>query len=74
MPYLETLQTLLLSPTCPRPVLCLCASQILNFLSDKRRHALDANAFNADAVRRVVADAIGQRPEGRGPIIEKDLH
>ncbi|KAF8735483.1 hypothetical protein AX14_001979 [Amanita brunnescens Koide BX004] len=63
MPYLETLQTLLLSPTCPRPVLCLCASQILNFVSDKRRQTLDANTFNADAVRRVVADAIGQRFE-----------
>ncbi|KAF8349998.1 hypothetical protein F5887DRAFT_1059221 [Amanita rubescens] len=63
MPYLETLQTLLLSPACPRPVLCLCASQILNFVSEKRRYALDANTFNAEAVRRVVADAIGQRLE-----------
>ncbi|KAK2461858.1 hypothetical protein APHAL10511_006321 [Amanita phalloides] len=63
MPHLETLQTLLLSPTCPRPILCLCASQILEFVSDKKRYALDANTFNADSVRRVVADALGWRQE-----------
>ncbi|KAF8622908.1 hypothetical protein AX15_006669 [Amanita polypyramis BW_CC] len=63
-PHIETLQTLVLSPTCPRPVLCLCASQILDFVSDERRPALDTTIFNADLVRRVVLDAIGQKNEG----------
>ncbi|KIL70756.1 hypothetical protein M378DRAFT_183349 [Amanita muscaria Koide BX008] len=62
-PYLETLQSLLLSPSCPRTVLCLCAAQILDLLSDKRRPTSDTNSLNADTIRRAIDDAIGKKTE-----------
>ncbi|KAF8640574.1 hypothetical protein AX17_000236 [Amanita inopinata Kibby_2008] len=58
--HLEMLQNLLLSSTCPQPVLCMCGPDILNLIIDRKRLFSDANTFNADSIQRVIADAMGQ--------------
>jgi mediator of RNA polymerase II transcription subunit 5 len=38
--HLDILQTLLLSPDCPRPVLCLCSPSLLKFVEHRRGPAV----------------------------------
>lgn len=58
--HMEILQTLLLSPSCPRPVLALCAPRIFVLLSNKRGQAtMLARGIDIASMRRVVTEAIG---------------
>lgn len=59
--HLEILQTLLLSPSCPRPVLALCSPQMLSLLAQKGKPA----SLDAVALRRVMMNAIGSKSTGK---------
>ena len=64
MMYLEILQSLVLSPSCPKPVLALCSPSIVSLLYEKKRQQPLPVSFNIAAVRQVVADAIGMKGGG----------
>ncbi|KAF8168029.1 mediator complex subunit Med5-domain-containing protein [Crassisporium funariophilum] len=62
--HYEILASLLLSPSCPKPVLALCSPHISLLLSDKKKHHPASATFNIPAIRQVVADAIGLKGDG----------
>ncbi|KAG5648052.1 hypothetical protein DXG03_007087 [Asterophora parasitica] len=56
----EILQNLLLSPSCPRPVLALCAPKVFLLLRHKKaKPAMAGLKIDVAAVRRVVTEALG---------------
>jgi mediator of RNA polymerase II transcription subunit 5 len=57
---------LLLSPSCPRPVLCLCSPGILELLDRKGQIISNAFMFDVTAVRQVVQRALGFGLNGEG--------
>ncbi|KAK0198374.1 mediator complex subunit Med5-domain-containing protein [Armillaria mellea] len=60
--HIEVLQTLLLSPSCPKPVLVLCGSRILTLLASKpAKDRLAAVRFDVVTVQRLVSEALGPR-------------
>lgn len=59
--HYDTVQTLILSPSCPKSVLALCSPKIMILLADKKRQP---NSFNVPAIRQAVADAIGVKGNG----------
>ncbi|KAK0465088.1 mediator complex subunit Med5-domain-containing protein [Desarmillaria tabescens] len=60
--HIEVLQTLLLSPSCPKPVLVLCGSRILTLLASKpAKDRLAAVRFDVATVQRLVSEALGPR-------------
>ncbi|KAF5375095.1 hypothetical protein D9758_000207 [Tetrapyrgos nigripes] len=60
--HVEVLQTLLLSPSCPRPVLSLCGQQIMALLVDKDGKAsIPPEKVNKEELQQVVTNAIGIR-------------
>ena len=63
MTHLEILQSLVLSSSCPKPVLALCSPNIVSLLFDKKRQPIPVS-FNIVAVRQVLADAIGMKGGG----------
>ncbi|KAF5377593.1 hypothetical protein D9615_005338 [Tricholomella constricta] len=61
---IEILQTLLLSPSCPRPVLALCAPKIFLLLGHKKaKAAISALGIDIASIRRVVTEALGLRAD-----------
>ena len=53
--HLEVLQNLLLSPSCPRPVINLCGPSILRLLSARRAQNINDNSrFDSEGIRRLV--------------------
>ena len=62
--HLEILQSLVLSPSCPKPVLALCSPNIASLLYEKKRQPPIPASFNITAVRQVLADAIGMKGGG----------
>ncbi|GLB36220.1 putative mediator complex subunit Med5 [Lyophyllum shimeji] len=67
--HMEILQTLLLSPSCPRPVRALCAAKVFVLLSNKRgQAAMVARNIDIASMRRVVTEAIGLPAEGEHPL------
>jgi mediator of RNA polymerase II transcription subunit 5 len=64
MTHLEILQSLVLSPSCPKPVLALCSPNIVSLLYEKKRQHPIPVSFNISAVRQVLADAIGMKGGG----------
>lgn len=63
--HLEILQTLLLSPSCPRPVLALCGERILALLMSKQGKSLaQKSTFDVMAVQKVVAGVLGANETG----------
>jgi mediator of RNA polymerase II transcription subunit 5 len=61
---LEILQSLVLSPSCPKPVLALCSPNIASLLYEKKRQHPIPVSFNIAAIRQVLADAIGMKGGG----------
>lgn len=62
--YYDIIQSLVLSPSCPKSILALCSPQMMVLLSDKKRPppAVSApNSFNASAIRQAVAEATGMK-------------
>ncbi|KAG7450430.1 uncharacterized protein BT62DRAFT_978575 [Guyanagaster necrorhizus] len=60
--HIEVLQTLLLSPSCPKPVLVLCGSRILTLLASKAaKDRLAAVRFDVATVQRLVSETLGPR-------------
>ncbi|KAJ7293655.1 hypothetical protein C8J57DRAFT_33900 [Mycena rebaudengoi] len=54
------LQTLLLSPTCPRPVRCLCGQRIISLLADNRvKSIIPSVKFDPVSIHRVTVEALG---------------
>ncbi|KAK7465624.1 hypothetical protein VKT23_005597 [Stygiomarasmius scandens] len=64
--HFDVLQTLLLSPSCPRPVLSLCGSQILALLANKdgKPDTLPVTA-SRERLQEVVTNAIGSPEANR---------
>lgn len=63
--HIEVLQMLLLSPSCPKPVLVLCGSRILTLLASKpAKDRLAAVRFDVVTVQRLVSEALGPRETG----------
>ncbi|KAF9015279.1 mediator complex subunit Med5-domain-containing protein [Cyathus striatus] len=54
--HLEVLQTLILSPSCPRPVLALCSPQVAFLLTWVGKAIPSTPSFDAAAIRRVIAE------------------
>ncbi|KAJ7169957.1 hypothetical protein C8R46DRAFT_949420 [Mycena filopes] len=58
--HFSVLQTLLLSPECPRPVYCLCGQGVISLLLDKRmQNIISTVGFDAVSMHRVIAQALG---------------
>jgi mediator of RNA polymerase II transcription subunit 5 len=64
MMHLEILQSLVLSSSCPKPVLALCSPNIASLLYEKKRQHPIPVSFNVAAIRQVLADAIGMKGGG----------
>ncbi|THV04872.1 hypothetical protein K435DRAFT_746183 [Dendrothele bispora CBS 962.96] len=63
--HLDVLQTLLLSPSCPQPVLSLCGPQILVLLQNRDgKVGTLPESVNKEALQEVVTNAIGLREAG----------
>ena len=69
--HLEILQSLVLSPSCPKPVLALCSPNIASLLNEKKRQPPIPASFNIAAVRQVLADAIGMKGGGKFQVKKK---
>ncbi|KDQ63670.1 hypothetical protein JAAARDRAFT_189219 [Jaapia argillacea MUCL 33604] len=74
--HLEVLQTLLVSSTCPKPVLSLCGASILRLLGDtKNKHLHQNGVFDAPTIRKLALQALsipnenGQASLSLGPQI-----
>ncbi|KAJ3813742.1 mediator complex subunit Med5-domain-containing protein [Lentinula aff. lateritia] len=64
--HLEVLQTLLLSPSCPRLVLTLCGPRVMSLLVNRaRKEPIASVTFNNDELQRVLTTALGAREEAR---------
>ncbi|THH20641.1 hypothetical protein EW146_g766 [Bondarzewia mesenterica] len=61
--HLTVLRSLLLSPTCPRPVLCLCGHSVLRLLSDPQLQRFIPASSNMSDVQTAVTQALGLRDE-----------
>jgi mediator of RNA polymerase II transcription subunit 5 len=61
---LEILQSLVLSSSCPKPVLALCSPHIAPLLYEKKRQLPIPASFNIAAIRQALADAIGIKGGG----------
>ncbi|CAA7266513.1 unnamed protein product [Cyclocybe aegerita] len=58
--HYEIIQSLILSPSCPKPVLALCSPQLIALLSERKRQQPQIpSSFNVSAIRQAVADSIG---------------
>lgn len=55
--HLEILQTLLLAPSCPRPILCLCGPRVLSLLDTRKGSS--AQKIDANSIRREINQAVG---------------
>src|ERR1700729_1042737 len=61
----EVLQTLLLSPSCPRPVLNLCSPGILRLLSARKAQGIpETSRFDSASIRRVAMQSLGPNHAG----------
>jgi len=66
--HLEVLQTLILSSSCPRPVLALCSPHILMLFTNKKGKAKHLpSEIDVTSVRRVVGEALGFRNKAISP-------
>ncbi|KAJ4484049.1 mediator complex subunit Med5-domain-containing protein [Lentinula lateritia] len=64
--HLEVLQTLLLSPSCPRLVLTLCGPRVMSLLANRaRKEPIASVTFNNEDLQRVLTTALGAREEAR---------
>ncbi|KAJ4489332.1 mediator complex subunit Med5-domain-containing protein [Lentinula edodes] len=64
--HLEVLQTLLLSPSCPRLVLTLCGPRVMSLLANRaRKEPIASVTFNNEELQRVLTTALGAREEAR---------
>ncbi|KAJ3503158.1 hypothetical protein NLJ89_g8558 [Agrocybe chaxingu] len=58
--HYEIIQSLILSPSCPKPVLALCSPQLIALVSERKRQQPQIpSSFNVSAIRQAVADSIG---------------
>lgn len=63
--HLEILQNLLLSPSCPRPVLCLCGPKVLTLFNEKNgKGKISVPGIDISSIRRVIAEALELRNKG----------
>ncbi|KAF8973994.1 hypothetical protein BDZ97DRAFT_1777866 [Flammula alnicola] len=65
--YYEIIQSLVVSPSCPKSVLALCSPQIMVLISDRKRPPPampPPNSFNVSAIRQAIAEAIGIKGGG----------
>ncbi|KAA1468198.1 hypothetical protein DENSPDRAFT_770124 [Dentipellis sp. KUC8613] len=62
--HLNVLRLLVLSPSCPRPVLCLCGSGILRLLSDPNLQHTLPDDFDIPGIRQKVDEALGASHKG----------
>src|SRR5258708_5487207 len=81
--HYEVLQTLILSPSCPRSVLVLCSTQIGILVSDRKRQvpatatapstvAMGSTApssFNVSAVKQAIGQALWDLTDGGGKFV-----
>ncbi|KAF8807476.1 hypothetical protein BYT27DRAFT_7223294 [Phlegmacium glaucopus] len=68
--YFEILQSLVLSPSCPKPVLALCSPNIASLLYEKKRQPPIPASFNIAVVRQVLGDAIGMKGGGESLVMD----
>ncbi|TFY71923.1 hypothetical protein EVG20_g1077 [Dentipellis fragilis] len=61
--HLNVLRLLVLSQSCPRPVLCLCGSGILRLLSDPNLQRSLPDDFDIPTIRQKVDEALGINEE-----------
>ncbi|KAJ4486235.1 hypothetical protein J3R30DRAFT_3655453 [Lentinula aciculospora] len=62
--HLEVLQTLLLSPSCPRLVLTLCGPRVMSLLANQaRKTPVTPIALNNEELQRALTAALGVREE-----------
>jgi len=62
--FLDILQTFVLSPSCPRPVLLLCKDQLYSLTTLKRTKSIAP--FNATAIRDKLTEVTGRNCLGVG--------
>ncbi|KAJ3976979.1 hypothetical protein EV361DRAFT_161584 [Lentinula raphanica] len=64
--HLEVLQTLLLSPSCPRLVLTLCGPRVMSLLANReQKGSVAPAALNTAELRQVITAALGVREQAR---------
>ena len=71
--HLEILHSLVLSPSCPKPVLALCSPNIASLLYEKKKQPPLLASFNVAAIRQVLADAIGMKGGGGKDDMNKNV-
>ncbi|KAJ3568067.1 hypothetical protein NP233_g5948 [Leucocoprinus birnbaumii] len=62
--FLDILQTFILSPSCPRPVLLLCKDQLYGLTTMKRTKSIAT--FNVNAIRSKLAEVTGKNKPDTG--------
>ncbi|KAF9481359.1 hypothetical protein BDN70DRAFT_876312 [Pholiota conissans] len=65
--FYDILQSLVLSPSCPKSILALCSSHIMILLNDKKRPPPAVpvpSSFNIPAIRQAIAEATGTKDGG----------
>lgn len=63
--FLETIQTFVLSPSCPRPVILLCKDQLYDLLSLKRLKNI--TTFDVTAIRNKLNEVTKRNASGMCP-------
>ena len=65
--HIEILQTLVLSSSCPQPVLALCSPQILRLLSELGKNGAKTSMIDIDvwAMQRAVQNASGHKADSK---------
>ncbi|KAL9716176.1 hypothetical protein Ac2012v2_000621 [Leucoagaricus gongylophorus] len=70
--FLDILQTFVLSPSCPRPVLLLCKDQLYSLTTLKRTKSIAT--FNATAIRDKLTEVTGRNCLDTNRVVPVNLH